>query len=224
MARVPLLRSAVGDHLDVAVLFELGDHRIEIRQGVDVPFLDGRHRGRADTDADIGGVGRLEVRLRQQIHHEEVGGGSRRAHADLHALEIGEGFVVRRPVLAHANDDAGKAPELDHGLDVLALGLHADGVLVGAGDDVDRTADQRLQRLRPTAEIVDGDVEALLLEISEPLADRQRQIVERGLAADGERQLLLFDGLGVCGGAQRKRKRQRGDCGLDYFHIVPPGG
>jgi hypothetical protein len=87
-------------------------------------------------------------------------------------------------------------------------------VLVGAGDDVDRTADQRLQRLRAAAEIIDGDVEALLLEISEPLADRQRQIVERGLAADGERDLFLFDGLGVCGGAERQRKRERDDCGL----------
>ena len=87
----------------------------------------------------------------------------------------------------------------------LAAGLHAHGVLIGAGDDVDGAADQCLQRLRTAAEIIDGDLEALLLEVSEPLADRQRQIVERGLAADGERDLFLFDGLGVCGGAERKR-------------------
>jgi hypothetical protein len=49
--------------------------------------------------------------------------------------------------------------ELDHRPDGLALGLHADGVFVGTGNDVDRTADQRLQRLRAAAEIVDGDVE-----------------------------------------------------------------
>ena len=89
-----------------------------------------------------------------------------------------------------ADHDAGKAAELDHRADVLALGLHADGVLVGAGDHVDRAADQRLQRLRAAAEIVDGDVEPLLLEVAEPLADGQRQIVERGLAADAEGDLL----------------------------------
>ena len=68
-------------------------------------------------------------------------------------------------------------------------------MLVGAGDHVDRAADQRLQRLRAAAEVVDGDVEALLLEIAEPLADGQRQIVQRGLAADAEGDLLLLDGL-----------------------------
>ena len=94
-------------------------------------------------------------------------------------------------------------------------------MLVGAGDDVDRTADQRLQRLCAAAEVIDGDVEALLLEISEPLADRQRQIVERGLAADGERDLFLFDGLGLCG-AERQRKRERDDCGLGCFYLVLP--
>ena len=125
--------------------------------------------------------------------------------------------------LAQRDDDPGEAPELDHRLDVLPLGLHADGVLVGAGDDVDGAAHQRLQRLRAAAEIVDGDVEALLLEISEPLADRQRQIVERGLAADGERDLFLFDGLAVCGGAERKRKYERGSCGFNCFHRVLPG-
>src|SRR5262249_43152913 len=85
-------------------------------------------------------------------------------------------------------------------------------------------ADQRLQRLRAAAEIVDGDVEALLLEVAEALADGQRQIVKRGLAADGERDLLLLNGLGVRGGAERKRERERSNCGLGYFHFCPPGG
>jgi hypothetical protein len=65
-------------------------------------------------------------------------------------------------------------------------------VLVGTGNDVDRTADQRLQRLRAAAEIVDGDVESLLLEVAEALADRQRKVVQRGLAADREGELLLL--------------------------------
>jgi len=68
-----------------------------------------------------------------------------RAYDDLHALEVGRGFVARRLVLTHSDDDTGKTSELDHGPDVLTLGLHADGVLVGAGDDVDGSADQGLQ-------------------------------------------------------------------------------
>src|SRR5262249_47627300 len=35
----PLLRSAVGDDLDVAVLLELGNHRIEVRERVDLALL-----------------------------------------------------------------------------------------------------------------------------------------------------------------------------------------
>ena len=96
-----------------------------------------------------------------------------------------------------AKHDAGEAAELDHRPDVLALGLHADGVLVGAGDHVDRAADQRLQRLRAAGEIVDRDVEALLLEVAELLGERQRQVVEQALAADAERQVLLLGRLGI---------------------------
>jgi hypothetical protein len=177
--------------------------------------------GGTDADPDIGGLGRLEPGLRHQIHHEKVGRRARRAHADLHALEVGRGFVARRLLLAHPDDNPGKAPELDHGLDVLTLGLHADGVLVGAGDDVDGAADQCLQRLRTAAEIIDGDVEALLLEIAEALADRQRQIIERGLAADREGHLFLLDGLAVRGPRERKRQREHGYNGFAHFHVLP---
>ena len=61
-------------------------------------------------------------------------------------------------LLAHGQHDAGIPAELDHGANVLALGLHADRVLIGAGHGVDRAADQRLQRLGAAAEIVDLDV------------------------------------------------------------------
>src|SRR5262249_23644997 len=159
-------------------------------------------------------------RLRHHIHHKEIGGRPWRAHADLHALEVGGGLVARGFVLAYPDDDAGEAPELDHGPDVLTLSLHADGVLVGAGDDVDGAAHQRLQRLRAATEVVDGDVEALLFEVAKPLADRQRQIVERGLAADGEGELFLLDRLAMRGRAERKR--EHGERNLRVFHLVLP--
>ena len=49
-----------------------------------------------------------------------------------------------------------------------------------------------VQRLRAAAEIVDGDVEPLFLEVAEALADRQRKIVQRGLATDREGELLFL--------------------------------
>lgn len=122
-------------------------------------------------------------------------------------------------VLAHGDGDAREAPELDHGADVLTLGLHADGVLIGARHDIDRAADQRLQRLRAAAEIVDLDVEALLLEEALLLRDRQREIVQELLAADAERQLGLLGvlrerGMGrkaECGGqGERSQRRAAG--------------
>jgi hypothetical protein len=97
-------------------------------------------------------------------------------------------------------------------------------VLVGAGDHVDRAADQRLQRLRAAAEIVDGDVEALFLEVAEPLADRQRQVIERGLATDAERDLLslrrLAERLTLRG--ERERQGERADGASHGFHVVLP--
>ncbi len=82
-------------------------------------------------------------------------------------------------------------------------------MLVGAGDDVDRAARKRLQRLRAAAKIVDGDVEPLLLEVAEPLRDRERQVIERSLAADAERDLLLFECLGVYRGMRGTQERKR---------------
>ena len=97
-------------------------------------------------------------------------------------------------VLLDRDHDGREAAELGDGDDVLALGLHADRVLVGAGHHVDGAADQRLQRLRAAAEIVDLDVEPLLLEEALPLGDGQRQVVEQRLAADAERQSRLLLG------------------------------
>ena len=70
----PLLRSAVRDDLDVTILLELGDHGIKIGERVDVAFLYRRDGGGTDADPDIGRVGRLQPRLRHQVHHEEIGG------------------------------------------------------------------------------------------------------------------------------------------------------
>ena len=49
----------------------------------------------------------------------------------------------------HRQRDARIAAELDRRDDGLAFDLHAQRVLVGAGDDVDRVADQRLSDWEP---------------------------------------------------------------------------
>ena len=104
--------------------------------------------------------------------------------------------------------------------DVLTLGLHANSMLVGASDDIDRTADQRLQRLRAAAKIVDGDVEALLSKIAEPLAKGQRQIIECRLAAHPKRDLLLLESLAIAA-PDRKRERERENAACDPSSHLP---
>src|SRR5215213_8331651 len=64
--------------------------------------------------------------------------------------------------------------------------LHADGVLVGARYHVDRASHQRLQRLRAAGEVVDGDVEPLLLEVTKTFGKRQRQVIQQPLATDAQ--------------------------------------
>src|SRR5205823_6160445 len=125
-----------------------------------------------------------------------------------------------RLLLADSDHDAGKTTELDNGADILTLGLHANGVLIGAGDHVDGAADQRLQRLRAAAEVIDGDVEALLLEIAEPFTDRQRQVIERGLAADRQRDGFPLDTLTLGGAGKRKHQHTRADRKLERAHRV----
>src|SRR5262245_22414441 len=94
-------------------------------------------------------------------------------------------------------------------------------MLIGAGDDVNRAADECLKGLRTAAEIVDDDVEALLLEVAEPLGDGQRQIVERGLAADAQRDLPLLGRLRLRGAQDGNHSRK--GCKEQSGHIgLPP--
>ena len=101
-------------------------------------------------------------------------------------IAIGSGFGRQ-----YAQDEAGKLSELNHSDDRLTLGLHLDGVVERAGDDIGAAADQRLQRSRAAGEIRNLHVEAGILEVAEPLDHRQRQIEHRGLAADREPHLGL---------------------------------
>ena len=101
----------------------------------------------------------------------------------------------------------GKRSNSDDGADVLALGLHAQRVLIGPCHHIDRAAYQRLQRARAAGEVIDRHVEAEFLEIAVPLRDRQRQVIEQVLAADAERQLCLLLGPAPWRAARRPGRR-----------------
>ena len=134
-------------------------------------------------------------------------------------------LVVRHRLRVDAEHDLRRAPLQHEGAQALALGLHVDGVLEGAGDDVGAAADQRLQRLRAAGEIGDRDVQPLGLEVAAALGDRQRQVVQQVLAADRDRQLGLLEGLAAAEGGQaedgRCRRARRGAGGGVAWHVSP---
>src|SRR6185312_10391753 len=75
------------------------------------------------------------------------------------------------------------------------LRLLRDRMLVSAGHDVDAAAQKCLQGLGATGKVEDFDVEPFLLEIAVALGDRERQIVDKRLAADTDRELRFFEPL-----------------------------
>ena len=149
------------------------------------------------------GVG-LEPVLGEQDVDEHVGRRPRRGDADLHALEVRAATCTPRPspstcrARCRRTCPAAPAPRCS------GPSPAGDRVLVRARHDVDAAADQRLQRLRAAGEVVDLDVEPLGLEIAVALGDRERQIVEQRLAADGDGELRLFRAP-----ARRRRRDER---------------
>ena len=131
--------------------------------------------------------------------------GAGRSDADLETLEIGGIAIGAGFGRQYAQDEAGKLSKLDHADDRLTLGLHLDGVVERAGDDIGAAADQRLQGPCAARKIRNLDVETGILEVAEPLDHRQRQIEHRGLAADREPHL----GLRVHIRGQRQTSQQQ---------------
>jgi hypothetical protein len=65
-------------------------------------------------------------------------------------------------------------------------------VLIRAGDDIDRAADQRLQAFGAAREILDFDIETAIFEKAFTFRDGQWQIIEKRLAADAEDHFRLL--------------------------------
>jgi hypothetical protein len=175
------------------------DHGVDVDESVDRAALDRGHRTRACADADEGRIIALQAVLDHEMLHHEMGARSRRGHADLHVLEIRRRAIARSLAVEDAEHVTRELSEQDHRDDGLVLGLHLDGVIIGARDDVGAAADERLQRPRTAGKIGNLDVEAVSREIAEAIGDREREIKQRGLAADCEPHRALLRPLAARG-------------------------
>src|SRR5581483_12426932 len=102
----------------------------------DLLVLDRRDLVSAGADADHREIAYLQPGLGRPGQQQHVGRGPWRADAELHALDVGRALDLGRHVAAQADGDLHAAADQGEALDSLAALLHADGVLVGAGDDV----------------------------------------------------------------------------------------
>src|SRR5262249_2686719 len=89
-------RARIRHHLDQALALEQVDDRIDVDDGVDLAALDRGDGARARADADERRVVAPKPVLHHQMLHHEIRARARRAHTDLHALEVG-----RRAVALH---------------------------------------------------------------------------------------------------------------------------
>jgi hypothetical protein len=108
-----------------------------------------------------------------------------------------------------ARVDARRTALQHEGLVHLVAALQVDGVLVGTAHHIGRACDRRLQGLGAAREIHDLDGHAFRAEVAELVGDRQRQRVERRLAAHGDGEFALLDtGLRTQRGRSDSRCRQ----------------
>ena len=84
-------------------------------------------------------------------------------------------------------------------------------MLVGARHDVGAAADHRLQRFCAAGKIHDLDVEAFVLEIAFALRNGERQVIQKGFAADRERDFLFLERLGVDARGRDQRDDERNE-------------
>jgi hypothetical protein len=90
-------------------------------------------------------------------------------------------------------------------------------VLVGARHHVGAAAHHRLERARAAGEIADAQAgQPLVLEVAQALAQHERQVVERRLAADSDVHVGLLDLLRV----RLRCENQRGDDGGEPHEVL----
>ena len=171
-------------------------------------------------------VARLQAGLGEHEVGHHVGRRARRRDADLLALQVGHGLEVRHRLRVDAQHDLRRAALQHEGAQLLALGLHVEGVLEGARDHVGTAADHRVQRLRAAGEVDDGHVQPLGLEVAQRLGDGQRQVVQQVLAAHGDRELGLLERLRAHAGRAGPAawKWRRAGCGVAWRGRRSGGG
>jgi len=171
------------------------------------------------ADADDRHVARLQPGLGEDEVDHHVGRRTRRGDADLLALQISHGLEVGHRLRVDAEHDHRRAALQHEGAHPLTLVLHVDGVLEGAADDVGAAAHHGLKGARAAGEVDDGEVQPFRLEKAQLLGHRQRQAVQQVLAAHGDRQLGLLDGLGPHEGGQAKQCGRAGEDELASLHF-----
>src|SRR6266508_3793281 len=185
--------AGVGDDPDVPILLEFGHDRIGVGNGVDLAALQSADGRRSEADADDGDIGRLEAACGNEVIEDHVRARARRGNADLQAFQVFRRLVVLRSGRGDSDCDLRRPALLHEALEVLALGLHVERVLVGSRYDIGASAHDRPQRLRAPGKVADRQAQTFVLEVAELLGDGERQVVQRGFSPDGDMHVLLLE-------------------------------
>src|SRR6266849_1254020 len=147
--------SGVGDDLHVPVLLEFGHDRIGVGNRVDLTASERCNGRRPEADADDGNIGRLEAAGGNKVIEDHVRARARRGNADLQTFQVLRRFVVLRPGGGDSDCNLRRPALLYKALEVLALGLHVQGVLVGTRHDIGASTHDSPKRLRASGKIAD---------------------------------------------------------------------
>ncbi len=152
-----------------------------------------RNGRRPEADAYDGNIGGLEASGGNEVIEDHVRARARRGNADLQAFQVFRRLVVLRSGGGDSDRNLRRPALLHEALQVLALGLHVERVLVGPRDDIGASAHHGPQRLRAPGEVADRHAQALVLEVPELLCDGERKVIQRGFTPDGDMYFLLLD-------------------------------
>src|SRR6266496_4289019 len=180
--------SGIGDDPDVPILLEFCNYRIGIGNRVDLTALDGSNGCRAEAHAYDGNIGGLEASGGNEVIEDHVRARARRGNADLQAFQVFRRLIVLRSGRGDSDCDLWRPALLHEALEILALGLHVERVLVGSRYDIGASVHHRPQRLRASGKVADRQAQTFFLEVAELLGDGERQVVQRGFSPDGDMQ------------------------------------
>ena len=170
--------------------------------------------------ADERSIVRLQAGPGHKVEYKEVAGRVWGCHTDPEAFEVGIG--LERLILANSEHNAGKPAKLNYSPDVVSHGLRPQYVLVRARCNIDRPRTQGIESLPTAFKIAHRDGKSVGAEMSPPLRDGHRQIIEMRLIGDaklerGAFKLLPMDWIEKSR-AQHEACRTSGECPTVVVH------